>query len=184
MAVILFMWLLGFIVLVIAWGGIEWITVPMKAFVQSLQPLARSRRLEIIGASLLALAVFSIMSTVTDHGVQNWDEWVSLPTLLVWAGGLWLMPFRLDVVGHYWPLSVAIAVILVLCWVGSIVHSGTNTHTPTQVEHMDTSIQQRSEMPAGGTGGLGFLFWTLLIGLTIAVIARYTSTWNAAVLNS
>ncbi len=184
MAVILFVWVLALIVLAIAWGGIDRLTIPLKTCVLSLQPLKGSRRLEIIGASLLALAVFSIMATAPSYWVENMGEWVSLPTLLVWAGGLWLVPFRLDVVEHYWPLSLAIAVILGLLWMGSIIHSPTNSHRPVHAEQVDVSIQQEADRPAGVTGSLGFLFWTVLIGLTVAVIARYTATWNTVALNS
>ena len=184
MAMILVMWLLGMIVLAITWGVTDRITIWIKARVQSLQPLKPSRRLEIIAASLLALAVFGMMASVTDQGLSNRGAWVSLPTLMVWAGGLWLVPFRLDMVSQHWPVSLAVAVMLVLFWVGSTVHTSTHTPTATHVEQQTTSIQQGSDRSTGVTGGLGVLFWILLIGLTVAVITRYTSTWNVASLNS
>lgn len=184
MVVILFAWLLALIVLAIAWGWMDRMTLWIKPRMQSLEPLKPSRRLEIIAASLLALAVFGTMAFATDQGLSNRGAWVSLPTLLVWAGGLWLVPFRLDVVSQHWPLSLAVAVMLVLFWVGSTVHTSTHAPAPTHVEQQDASIQQGSDKSAGVTGGLGFLFWILLIGLTVAVITRYTSTWNIVALNS
>lgn len=184
MEVILFAWLLALIVLAIAWGWMDRMTLWIKTRVQSLQPLKPSRRLEIIGAGLLALTLFSIMALATDQGPFHREAWVSLPTLLVWAGGLWLVPFRLDAVGQYWPVSFAIVVLLVLCWVGSTVRTSTQMPTPTHVEQQGASTQQGSDRPTHGVGGLGFLFWILLIGLTVAVITRYTSTWNVVAMNS
>ena len=184
MVVILSAWLLAFIVLAIAWGWIDRITPWIKERTQSLQPLKPSRRLEIIAASLLALAVFGPMALATDQGLSNRGAWVSLPTLMVWAGGLWLVPFRVDMVGESWSALLAVVVMLVLFWAGSSVHTSLHASTSTHVEQQDRSIQQGSERSANRVGGLGFLFWILLIGLTVAVITRYTSTWNVASLNS
>ena len=184
MAMILVMWLLGMIVLAIAWGVTDRIVLWLKTCVQLAQPLKPSRRLEIIAASLLALAVFGTMALATDQGLSNREAWISLPTLMVWAGGLWLVPFRLDVVSQHWPVSFAVAVMLVLFWVGSMVHTSTHAPTATHAEQQATSIQQESDCSASVTGGLGVLFWILLIGLTVAVITRYTSTWNVVALNS
>ena len=100
-----------------------------------------------------------------------------MPTLLIWAGGLWLIPFRVDAVEHYWLSFLAIAVILVLFWVVR-ASSSKQTHART-----DVSTQQEQDSSTSVTG-LGFLFWIFLIGLTVAAIARYTSTWHAAALNS
>ena len=49
-------------------------------------------------ASLLALAVLSIIVIAAD----SMRKIVCLPTFLIWTGGLWLIPFRFDAVGHYW----------------------------------------------------------------------------------
>lgn len=182
MGVILFAWLLALIVLAIAWGWMDRMTFWIKARLQSLEPLKPSRRLEIIGASLIASIVFSIMAVVTDQGLFQREEWASLPTLLVWAGGIWLVPFRWDAAGHYWPVLLAIVLLLVLYWVGSTVRTSTQTLTPTELQ--GTSTQQGSDTSTHVGGGLGFLLLILLIGLTVAVIARYTSTWNVVALNS
>jgi len=184
MALILVMWLLGMIVLAITWGVTDRMAIWIKARMQSLEPLKPSRRLEIIAASLLALAVFGTMEFATDQGPSNRGAWVSLPTLMVWAGGLWLVPFRLDMVSQHWPVSLAVAVMLILFWVGSTVHTSTHAPADTHVEQQDTSIQQGSDKSTSVTGGLGVLFWIFLIGLTVAVITRYTSAWNMASLNS
>ncbi len=174
MAEILVLWILGLIVIAIGWGVIDKITGPIKAIVRSLHRPERSKRLEIVVASLLALAVISIMVTAADQSV---GEGASLPTLLIWAGGLWLIPFRFDVVGHHWLSLPAVAVMLALFWVGNVSHSSTQVHARTDIstQGQDTSTS---------VTGLGFLFWIFLIGLTVAAIARYTSTWNAVALNS
>lgn len=178
MAEILVLWMFGLIVIAIGWGVIDKITGPIKAVVRSLHRSLRrperSKRLEIVVASLLGLAVISIMVTAADHSV---GEGASLPTLLIWAGGLWLIPFQFDAVGHYWLLSFVIAVMLLLLWVGRASYSSTRMYAQTDVstQGQDTSTS---------VTGLGFLFWIFLIGLTVAAIARYTSTWNAATLNS
>ncbi|HKU53371.1 MAG TPA: hypothetical protein VJQ25_12930, partial [Nitrospira sp.] len=96
MAEILVLWMLGVIVIVIAWGGIDKIAAPLKTLAQSLQTPKRSKRLQIAVASLMALAVLSIMAASADN---NMEEGVGLPALLIWAGGLWLIPFRFDMVG-------------------------------------------------------------------------------------
>jgi len=175
MAEILVLWMLGLIVIAIAWGGIDKIAAPLKMLAQSLQTPERSKRLQIVVASLMALAVLSIMVAAADNN----EEGVGLPALLIWAGGLWLIPFRFDMVGHYWLSSLAIAVILVPLWVGK-----TSSHASTRADaQTDVSTQQGQDRSAGATG-LGFLFWIFLFGLTVAAIARYTSGWNAAALNS
>ena len=176
MAEILVLWVLGLIVIAIAWGGIDKIAVPLKMLAQSLQTPERNKRLQIVVASLMALAVLSIMVAAADN---NMKEGIGLPALLIWAGGLWLIPFRFDMVGHYWLSFLAIAVILVPFWVGK-----TSSHASTRTDaRTDVSTQQGQDRSAGATG-LGFLFWIFLFGLTVAAIARYTSAWNAAALNS
>ncbi len=177
MAEILVLWMLGLIVIAIGWGGIDRITVPIKILARSLQTPERSKRLEIFVASLFAFAVIAIGVGATDN---HMGEGGGLPTLLIWAGGLWLIPFRFDVVGHYWLSSLAIAVILVLFRIGIGItpYPSTGTHVQTGV-----STQQGQDTSATLTG-LGFLFWIFLIGLTVAAIARYTTTWNAGALNS
>jgi hypothetical protein len=175
MAEILVSWILGLIVIAIAWGGIDKIAAPLKMLAQSLQTPERSKRLQIVVASLMALAVISIMVTAAD----NMEEGIGLPALLIWAGGLWLIPFRFDMVGHYWLSSLAIAVILVPFWVGK-----TSSHASTRTDvQTDVSTQQGQDKFASATG-LGVLFWIFLIGLTVAAIARYTSAWNTTALNS
>jgi len=175
MAEILVSWILGLIVIAIAWGGIDKIAAPLKMLAQSLQTPERSKRLQIVVASLMALAVISIMVIAAD----NMEEGIGLPALLIWAGGLWLIPFRFDMVGHYWLSSLAIAVILVPFWVGK-----TSSHASTRTDvQTDVSTQQGQDKFASATG-LGVLFWIFLIGLTVAAIARYTSAWNTTALNS
>src|SRR6476469_110495 len=159
MAEILVSWILGLIVIAIAWGGIDKIAAPLKMLAQSLQTPERSKRLQIVVASLMALAVISIMVTAAD----NMEEGIGLPALLIWAGGLWLIPFRFDMVGHYWLSSLAIAVILVPFWVGK-----TSSHASTRTDvQTDVSTQQGQDKFASATG-LGVLFWIFLIGLTVA----------------
>jgi hypothetical protein len=188
MAEIIVLWMLGLIVIAIAWGGIDKIAVPIKTFAQSLQTPELSKCLQIVVASLFALAVFWIMAA-TDNNYM--EEWVGLPALLIWVGGLWLIPFRFDAVGHYWLSALAIGVILVLCWVGSSAYHSPRTHASADVsieanvsmQQTDVSMQQGQDASSSLTG-LGFLFWIALIGLTVAAIARYTSTWNTGILNS
>ena len=176
MAEILVLWMLGMIVIAIAWGGIDKIAAPLKTLAQSLQTPKRSKRLQIAVAGLMALAVLSIMAAAADN---NMEEGVGLPALLIWAGGLWLIPFRFDMVGHYWLSFLAIAIILVPFWVGK-----TSSHVSTRADvQVDVSTQQGQDKFASATG-LGVLFWIFLIGLTVAAIARYTSAWNTTVLNS
>lgn len=175
MAEVLILWILGLIVIAIAWGLTDKLTVPFKTLAQSLQILGRSKRLEIMVASLLAFVVLSIMIVAADHTME---EGTSMPTLLIWAGGLWLIPFRVDAAEHYWFAFLAMVVILVLFWVLRASTSSRRTHAQT-----DASTQQEQDTSASVTG-LGFLFWIFLIGLTVAAIARYTSTWHAAALNS
>ena len=176
MVEILILWTLGLIVITIAWGGIDKIAVPIKTLAQSLQAPERSKRVEIVGAGLFTFAVLAIM--VAAAGNHYMEEWAGLPTLLIWAGGLWLIPFRFDAVGHYWLSSLTIVGVLVLFWVGSTSYHSARAHAQTNV-----STHQGPDTSTTLTG-LGFLFWTVLIGLTVAAIARYTSTWNAAALNS
>ncbi len=179
MAEIIIIWMLGLIVIAIGWGVVDRIGVHIKALVkvlaQSAQIPARSRRVQVVVASLLALTVLSIMVAAADNRM---GESIGLPALLIWAGGLWLIPFWFDVVGHYWLSLPAVAVMLALFWVGNVPHSSTRVHAQT-----DGSTQEGQDTPTSMTG-LGFLFWVFLIGLTVAAIARYTSTWNAAALNS
>lgn len=174
MAEILILWMLGLIVIAIAWGIIDRIVVPIKILAQSLQTPERSKRLEIAVASLLALAIISIVTAATDNST---GEAADLPALLIWAGGLWLVPFRFGAMGHYWLSSLAIAVILILFWVRSPSPS-TRAHASTDV------LTQQGQHTSTSVTGHGVLFWILLIGLTVAAIARYTSMWNAAALNS
>lgn len=177
MAEMLILWILGLIVIAIGWGVIDRIVVPFKALGQSLgrslQSPEWSKRLEIAVASLLAVAVISIM--LAEAG-DDMAEWAGLPALLIWAGGLWLIPFRFGAVEHYWLPSLVIAVILVLFWVRSSSSPSTGMHASE-----DVSTQQESDSSASLTGR-GFLFWIFLIGLTVAAIARYTS--DAVALNS
>ncbi|WHZ25761.1 MAG: hypothetical protein OJF51_000556 [Nitrospira sp.] len=176
MAEILVLWMLGLIVIAIAWGGIDTIAVPLKMLAQALHTPERSTCLQIVVASLMALAVISIMVTAANNNIE---EGVGLPALFIWAGGIWLIPFRFDIVEHYWLSSLAIAVILVPLWVGK-----TSSHASTQADaQTDVSTQQGQDRSPSATG-LGFLFWIFLFGLTVAAIARYTSGWNAAALNS
>lgn len=176
MAEILVLWILGLIVIAIGWGVIDKITGPIKAIAQSVQIPERSKCLEIVVASLLGFAVILIMVGAADTSDSSMGKGTGLPALLIWAGGLWLLPFRVDAIGHYWLTSLAIAVVLVLFWMVTASHSSTRTHAKT-----DVSTQQGQDT---SVTGLGFLFWIFLIGLTVAAIARYTSTWNAAALNS
>lgn len=190
MAEILVLWMLGLIVISIAWGGIDKIAIPIKRFAQSFQTPTRSKRLQIAVASLFALAVVSIMVFAVDNNYYR-VEWAGLPMILIWVGGLWLIPFRFDA-GHYWFSALAIGVILALFWVGNASYHSTRTHASTDisVQQVNVSIQptdastQQGQDTSTNVTGLGFLFWIVLIGLTVAAIARYTSTWNAAALNS
>ncbi len=187
MAEMIVLWVLGLIVIAIAWGGVEKIAVPIKTFAQSLQTPASSKHVQIVVTSLFALALLWIMAAA-DHNYM--EEWAGLPALLIWAGGLWLIPFRFDAVGQYWLSFLAIGVVLVLFWVGSSYHS-TRTHTSADVsiranvsmQQADSSMRQGQDASSRLTG-LGFLFWIALIGLTVAAIARYTSMWNVVALNS
>jgi hypothetical protein len=181
MVVILVLWFLGFIVIAIAWGGIDRLAVPIKArlrgLVQYLQTPKQRKRLEIAVASLLTLAVISV-AVANHHNNHKIEEWAALPKLLLWAGGLWLVPFQFDAVEHYWFSFLSIAVVLallLLLW--STSYSSMRWHAQTDLsihEGQETSISTR-------VSGLGFLVWIFLIGLTFAAIARYTSTWNAVV---
>lgn len=190
MVEIIMLWTLGLIVITIAWGGMDKIVVHLNSFAQSFQTPERSRRLQIAAAGLFAIAILWIMGAAAD---QNYMEgWAGLPMILIWAGGLWLIPFRFDAVEHYWFSFLAIGVILGLFWVGSTSYHSTRTPTTTDIsiQQADVSIQQTDVSIQQGQDtstylpGLGFLFWIALIGLTVAAIARYTSTWNAAALNS
>ena len=188
MAEMIVLWVLGLIVIAIAWGGVEKIAVPMKTFARSLQTPEPSKHVQIVVTSLFALALLWIMA-VADHNYM--EEWAGLPALLIWAGGLWLIPFRFDAVGQYWLSFLAIGVVLALFWMGSSSYHSTRTHTSTDASiRTDVSMQQAdSSMRQGQDAssrltGLGFLFWIALIGLTVAAIARYTSTWNVVALNS
>ena len=189
MAEILVLWMLGLIVISIAWGGIDKIAGPIKTLAQSFQTPELSKHLQIAVASLFALAMVSIMAVAVES--NDIEEWVGLPMMLIWAGGLWLIPFRFDA-GHYWLSAMAIGVILALFWFGNISYHSTRTYASTDssiqqvhvsIQQTDVSAQQGQETSTRVTG-LGFLFWIVLIGLTVAAIARYTSTWNAAALNS
>lgn len=179
MAEIVIVWILGLIVIAIAWGVTDRIAVSIKAlvnaFAQSLRTPKRRRRFEIAGASLFALAGISIMVATAGNSMR---DWVDMPALLVWAGGLWLVPFRFDAVGHYWLSSLAIVVTLALFWVRSDSHSSTGTPARTDV------LTHQGQDTSTGMTGLGFLFWIILIGVAVTAIARYTSTWNAVALNS
>jgi hypothetical protein len=179
MAEIIVLWMLGLIVIAIAWGGVDKIAVPIKSLVkalaQSMRTPERKRRFEIASASLFALAGMSIMVATAGNSMR---DWVDMPALLVWAGGLWLVPFRFDAVGHYWLSSLAIVVILALFWVGSDSHPSTGAHARTNV------LTQQGQDTSTGITGLGFLFWIILIGVAVTAIARYTSTWNAVAFNS
>lgn len=181
MAEIFVSWILALIVLAIGWGVVDRIAIPLRAFAQSLQTPERSKCFEIVIGSLLPLAVISIMVAATD-GIR---EMPVLPPLLIWAGGVWLIPVGFDAIGHNGLFVLAIIVVLVLFWVESTSHPSIGTHAQT-----DVSTQQRHDTTQKGYDtsasltGLGFLFWIVLIGLTMAAIARYTSTWNAGALNS
>jgi hypothetical protein len=189
MAEIIVLWMLGLIVIAIAWGGVDKIAVPIKTFAQSLQTPELSKCLQIVVASFFALVVFWIMAA-TDNNYMK--EWAGLPALLIWVGGLWLIPFRFDAVGHYLFSSLAIGVILVLCWVGSSAYHSTRTHHASADVSIEANVSmsqtnastQQGQDTSPSLTGLGFLFWIALIGLTVAAIARYTSTWNTGILNS
>lgn len=179
MAEILILWMLGLIVIAIAWGFTDHMLSPLKALVRSLQIWEQGKRLEIVGASLLAFTVLSMMVIAADNkSINNMGEGGALSTLLIWAGGLWLIPFHFDDVGHYWLSSLAIAFTLVLFWVWGTASSSARTQAP-----IDVSAHPVQDTSAGSTS-LGFLFWIVLIGLTATAIARYTSTGNAVALNS
>lgn len=175
MGELIFVWILGLIVIAIAWGVTDRIVAPLKTLARSLRTRKRSKRMEILVASLLALAVLSIMVPAVDINIIG--ERAGLPALLIWAGGLWLIPFRFDSVEHYWISSLAIAVALVFFWVRK-TPSSTRTYASTDI------LDQQEQHTSARLTGLGFLFWIFLIGLTVAAIARYTSTWNAVALNS
>ena len=182
MAEIIVVWILALIVIAIGWGVIDRITIPLKALAQLLRAPVRTIRFEIVIASLLASAVISIMVAAAADGME---KMAALPSLLIWAGGLWLIPFRFDAVGHYWLSILAIAVILVLFRMGNTSHPSTRTHAQTDIStQQGQDISQEGQDTSASLTGLGFLFWIVLIGLTVAAIARYTSTWNAGVLNS
>ena len=83
MAEIIVVWILALIVIAIGWGVIDRITIPLKALAQLPQTPKWYQRLEIVIASLLALAVISIMVAAAD-GI---GEMPVLPSLLIWAGG-------------------------------------------------------------------------------------------------
>ncbi|MFY4730549.1 hypothetical protein [Nitrospira sp. BLG_2] len=188
MAEILVVWMLGLIVIAIAWGGVDKIAVLLKTFTHSLQTPERTKRLQVMVASLFASALLWILTAADNNYL---DAWAPLPMLLIWAGGIWLIPFRFDAAGHYWLSFLAIGVILVLFWMGSSSCHSTRTQASTDVSiQADVSIRQvdvsmqREQDTSTSLTGLGFLFWIALIGLTVAAIARYTSAWNVVALNS
>ena len=180
MAEIVIVWILGLIVIAIAWGVTDRIAVSIKALVnalaQSVQMPERSRRVQVVVAGLLAFAVISIIVVAADNHTGKGGSG-GLPALLIWAGGLWLIPFRFAAVEHYWISLLAIVVILAPFWVR-------RTSSPSTVAHTRIDISTQGQDTSASVTGLGFLFWIFWIGLTVAAIARYTSMWNAAVLNS
>lgn len=173
MAEIIVVWILALIVIAIGWGVVDRIAIPLKVFAQSLQTPERVKRFEFVIASLLALALVSIMVVAAD----SMGEIASLSPFLIWTGGLWLIPFLFGAVGNYWISVLAIAAILILFWIKSTSYSSRRAHART-----DVSIQQ--DKPPTSLTGLGFFLWLVLIGLTVAAIAKYTSTWNAGSLSS
>jgi hypothetical protein len=179
MAEIIVVWILALIVLAIAWGVMDRITVPLKACAQWWQSPERTKRFEIAIASFLALAVLSIVVAEAD----STGRMPSLPALMLWAGGLWLIPFRFDAVGQYWLFVLALGVILALFWTRNVASLSTPARTDVSIQQRQETSQQGQEASASLTG-LGVLFWIFMIGLTVATIARYTSTANAVALNS
>jgi len=174
MAEIIVVWILALIVIAIGWGVVDRIAIPLKVFARSLQTPERAKRFEFVTANLLAVALVSIMVAAAD----GMGEKASLPAfLMLWTGGLWLIPFLFGAVGHYWISVLAIAAILIVFWIKGTSHPSRRTYART-----DVSIRQ--DRPPTSLTGLGFFLWIVLIGLTVAAIAKYTSTWNAGSLSS
>jgi hypothetical protein len=167
---ILVLWILGLIAIAIAWKDTNGAAVSVKSrvrsFAQLVQVPRQSKYLEMVVGSLLAITVLSIMVLAGNTHVAERD---GLPTLFVWAGGLWLVPFRFNAVGHYGLSFVVSAMILGGFLVWSMDFPSLRMHAKRAI-----SAQQGRDTSAGVTG-FAFLFWIFLIGLTFAAITHYTS---------
>lgn len=179
--ILLVAWILGLIVIAIAWGGMDLLIATIKTTLKDIIPCFRTakrrRQLEIVIPTILALAVVALAATNQQH--HTITEWARLPKLLLWAGTLWLIPFEFHAIGHNWFLFLSLGVILallLLLW--STSYPSLRRHAPT-----DFPLQ-----PERGTSirvtGRRFIIWILLVGLTVAALARYTSTWKTTVPDS
>lgn len=165
----LVLWILGLIAISIAWGDTGMV-VSVKSrvtnFAQSIQSPGRRKYAEVMIGSLFAMSVLSIMVFSGHTHVAAKD---GFSTLLVWAGGLWLVPFQFDAAGHFWLAFVVSATILGGSWVWGMDFPSLRMHAQTAV-----STRRRQDTSAGVTA-VGFLFWISLIGLAFAAITHYTS---------
>ena len=173
MIMILVLWVLGLLVIAIGWGWLDDITFSIKSRVHLVLTAERNIRLQILVASCFGfLGLVLIAATADDRGVM-----ASLPTLLIWAGGLWLIPFQFHAADWYWLFFLAIAVGLAqfLVW-------GTTSHS-TRTHPLQDTLTQQGQDASISMNGLGFLFWISLIGFTAAIV-RYTSTGSMSALHS
>jgi len=86
-----------------------------------------------------------------------------------WAGGVWIRPFGPSMWGAYW-----LPFVLVGVFVAMLLAAATE---PARRDRARQHIEAPTETPVGTAVAMtafGMFFWSLIIGLLVAVIARYT----------
>ena len=86
-----------------------------------------------------------------------------------WAGGVWLTPVGPALWGGYWLPFVLIGLFVALLLAAAA--------EPTRRDYLrrKTAPVQEAEAETVAVTFFGVLFWILMIGLAVAVIARYLS---------
>ncbi len=100
--------------------------------------------------------------------VNVWPAFV-LFFLAIWAGGLWLTLVGPSMIGVSWMPFLFVAIFIALFWVAA---PPPPKRTRRAGEQATTSAAQEKDT-AVTAADLGFLFWVLLVALTIAALARY-----------
>ncbi len=115
---------------------------------------------------VIALLIALIVSLVFP-GKQRQLPWAGfwplflMTFLLVWLGGVWLVPFGPAVYGFYWAPFVVTGIVLAL------LIAAVTLPSPAEVR-VDRSREAKIV-----TAAVSVFFWVLIIGAIIGIIGKY-----------
>jgi hypothetical protein len=141
--------------------------------------------MEIVGGVIAAILVAILISALFYYGLNARGPWGSFWTfflallLIVWAASLWVRPIGPVYWGVAWIPLIFIGIIFALLLAAvptydTRPYDGTRTDVREEIPADEAEIESRREAEATAAA-VGWIFWTFVLILLIAIIIGYTA---------